>query len=245
MSLDNLLHQDEADDNIEQKVRQPSSPGGFWGKIGPFSLPDYIGMAATTAFGFMFGGGLINLVSTTGSYILGTALAKKGKMDSQELKEEVNLGNTITGLLYPIYRWLDAIPNPITKSIAGLGIAMPSVIAAVTGFKKIYSDYTPPKIAQKIASGEILNAPRDMYETFKKDYLTTLKESYKWLTLPLIGVWNFVPLKWMLPATAAVRTGFRFLTHKVIEEKENGEEKTPQQNYRMPQRPYGRQPKYA
>ncbi|MFH1133813.1 MAG: Mpv17/PMP22 family protein [Nanoarchaeota archaeon] len=238
MSLEKILHADE------DKSGGAMPAGGLEKKIEKkgWSFWDYVGMTATTAIGYIYGGGLLNLLATTGSYVIGTAIAKKGKMSKEDLKHEVNLGNLITAILYPAFKLLDLIPNPIAKAAAGLAFAFPVVNAAVVGGRYAVRELTPPKIMKRLGDGSIARVPGEIYKTFKDDYGKVLKTSYLWSGLPFAAVINFVPLQYQLPAMAGVRTLYRATVEKAMEDKAHNNAKTEKaQPYQLPRM----SPKYA
>ncbi|MBU0980286.1 MAG: hypothetical protein KJ709_05745 [Nanoarchaeota archaeon] len=223
MAIDDTLAPENEGEDLERKVReeeakqkqrQAASDNSMWGSMFGFSVPDILFMGATTAAGLALGGGILNLATTTLSYLVGAYVAKKGKMSKQDFKDEVNTGNILTGALWPAYQWLDSIANPLLMSVVGLGVIYPLINATFIATRYMVKNYDPQQAVNKITSGEILKLPGELYGELKRDFVPSLKEGYKYLTLPILATWHLVPLAYQLPAIAGFRAGYRVIMEK-------------------------------
>lgn len=197
-----------------------------------FTLWDWVKVGATSTFGIATSG-LLNWASVMGSFLLAyKTLHRKKKITYDGVKSEVHLANFYTPLVYGFYKNLDKITNPFLKTGLGLGPLMFAFMPTYLAMEYVVKHFSPSKMFKYIATGKIFKLPSEIYQnTIKPNFKQSLKDFYKFLTLPWIAVVNFVPLKYQIPAISGLRYLFRYVTGK-SQMKNNTQEKTkPKKEY--------------
>lgn len=221
----------EKGSELEEKTE-----AGFFATLKKFSMWDWAKIAGTSAIGIAYGGislygALLNWGTTVFSYLLAHKLVKKNKIKKSELQAEFHLASLMTPVLYRFFYGLAAISNPIYKSLAGIFIAWPPFVAVMTGMKYVLNKYTPMSFIKDTFKGKTLALPYNIYkEEWKPNYWNTLKNMYKYLSIPFIITLNYVIPFFQIAAFAGVRTLFRYLVGKAEEEKKP--EKSPEPSYK-------------
>lgn len=181
--------------------------GGFFKKIIDFG---YMGLTTAAAWAIA---GPINLVSVTGTYLLVHSILNRKNLKYKGLRKELHVGNAMTIYLFNMFKLLNKIANPITKSLAVLGIAMPIFNAFYLPVRYIISKYTPFKFLKDVFTLKIFRLPKEIINLYKRDYIKSLKRVYLISPVVLYAV-NFTQFKYQLPVTSIGRFFYRLALGK-------------------------------
>lgn len=217
----NEVQNKEKTENLEEKTET-----GFLKALTKFSLKDWakvgaVGLGAAYFSGATLVTGIRAVATTMLSYSFGKYLANKRKITRKGLKDEFYIGAFASPALYATYAVINRISNPILKTAFGLATQFPLITGIILGMEYLTEKgYTPWKLFKGLFTGKTWKLPYEMYkEKFKPKYKNALTENYKWVSLPVVANYNFVPLEWQVPAVAGVRALVRYVTARAPEKK--------------------------
>ncbi|NQV08538.1 hypothetical protein HQ529_01650 [Candidatus Woesearchaeota archaeon] len=192
-----------------------------------FTAWDWTKTAITTTIGITTAG-IANWASVMGSFLLAYKTLNRKKITYEGVKTEVHTANLYTPLVYYFYKGLDSITNPITKTAMGLGPMMLAFMPAYLAMTYLVKNFSPKKMFNYLYTGKFLKIPSDIYKkTIKPDLKQSFKDFYKYLTIPWIGITNFVPFKYQIAALSGLRYLFRLVTARSQEKNSNNHQTTP------------------
>jgi len=202
------MQREELSDKLETKPTEGSGleqkTNGFFDTLRSFSLWDWAKLGATSLLAFSIAGPM-NWIVTTGSYIAAYATINRKKIEKNELKTQMHLGNFITPALYYMFNILNTF-NPVKKIALGLSVAMPMITAMIYSSEHVIRKYTPSKFIKDTLTLKTLRLPGEIYrETLKPKFFKTLKNLYLFFAPVFGAIIYLVPLQYQIASTAAAR----------------------------------------
>lgn len=224
--LDDILEKEGIDkpkENLEKKLGN-----GMIDTFRKFTWKDWATIGTAGAISSVLGGGTlgygaINTLSTMASYVIGNYIVNRKKgFDKQDIKSDITTGASMTPILYNIFKTLDMIQNPVGKLLA-LPYLVPLSIGSYQAMK-----YLNQQVGFFKMFGKALRPFKTIKEVYnnawKDKFTSTLKKTYKYMTLPIAALVTVVPLQYMVPGSALARTGLGVIfksSEKDAREKEN------------------------
>lgn len=191
---------------------------GFFQTLKDFSAWDWLKVGAVNAAGAFFGGGIINLATTTLSYVTAHYLINRKKgFEKKSLMGDMYLGAAMTPALNLMFNALHAIANPLARWGAWLVGGIPIMSSYFLGAQHVIKEYSPLKIVKGLFTGETYKIPFKTANYVRKNLWAASKELLKYFAIPFYFVLNHAPLALNIPISSVGRVGFRYLVQKGID----------------------------
>ncbi|NOZ80039.1 MAG: hypothetical protein GXP63_00055 [DPANN group archaeon] len=191
---------------------------GFFETLRSFSFWDWIKVGAVNTVGALLGGGIINLASTTLSYVAAHYLSNRKKgFEKKSLIKEMYLGAAMTPALNFMYSTLHTIANPFLRYGGWLLGGVPVVNSYFLGAQYIIKEYSPLKLVKGLFTGETYKLPFKTADYIGKNLWSVSRALLKYLAVPFYFVLNYTPLAWNVPVSAIGRVALRYVLQKGLD----------------------------
>jgi hypothetical protein len=174
---------------------------------------DWVKIGAVNTVGMAFAGGVINVATTTTSFVVAYWLGQKVKKQgftARELKREMYLGGVVAPALHYMFNFVHLAKGAIYRWVAWATAGEVFINVYVIGAQTILENYSLKTLSEKIHSGEILKLPQQFAANIKERFWPYIKNTLAYLGAPYYLILCCVPREWKIPASALVRIGYRF-----------------------------------
>lgn len=164
--------------------------------------------------------GVTSASFAAGDYFV--AKRNKEKYGLEELAESTAKGMAMGTFLNQGLKPFNELPSGRTadgflkRNIAGFGLLNPFFVATYQAANYlIKNSYTPYNLVKGLFTGRTWKLPYIIYkDVYKKEFIPSLRDSMKYLGLPLVYIWNFLPASMIIPASAALNFAFSVIMSK-------------------------------
>ena len=174
---------------------------------------DWLKIGAVNTASIAFSGGVINVASTTTSFVVAYWLGQKVKKQgysATELKREMYLGGVVAPALHVMFNFVHLATGAVYRWVAWATAGEMFINVYVIGAQTILENYSLETLSEKIRSGDILKLPRQFSANIKERITPYIKNTLAYLGAPYYLILCCLPREWKIPASALIRVGYRF-----------------------------------